>query len=1040
LTTFNESTLELAALEWLAGLGYETVSGPDIAPDGLHPARTSYDEVILASHLKAALARINPNASADALAEAFRQVVQLSNPNLIHANRDFHRMLVEGVAVETQVNGEPRGETVRLVDLANPAANLLLAVNQFTITAPGSENRRPDILLFVNGIPLAIIELKNPGDEDATMQGAWNQLQTYHLRIPALFRYVQIEAISDGLFAALGTLGTGFDRFAAWKTADGRTESGPGDNPLKTLIQGALRPDVLLDLVPNYIVFEDFGTNVVKKVAAYHQFYAVRKAIEQTLVASRPNGDRRGGVLWHTQGSGKSLTMLWFAGRISQHPAMTNPTIVMITDRLDLDDQLLGTFQRGRHVLRQTPEHAETRSHLRALIAGRAGGGVIFTTMQKFTMTDKFDAFPELSDRRNIIVMADEAHRGQYNFLDGTAKNLREALPNATYIGFTGTPLELSDRVTTQVFGDYIDIYDMKRAVDDGATVPIHYEAQLVKLDLPEEQRKLLDAGFEEITEREETEGKERLKTRWAQLEVIVGTPTRIRTIAEHLVAHFERRRELRDGKGMVVCMSRRIAVDLYDEIIKLRPDWHDPDDTRGFLKVVMTGAASDPPEWQPHIRNSGARDALAQRFKDPDDSFKLAIVRDMWLTGFDVPTLDTMYVDKPMQGHALMQAIARVNRVFRDKPGGLVVDYIGLTNNLKEALRTYVRSGGEGTPVAHARGDQIVKDESLNVFLGKLELCRETFTGHDYSAFIDPLSSPAERTEAINPATNFIFMKEGRRPGVIDKFNADVTAMVRAFRLCGADHHARKHRLEVAFFGVIKGAIAKIRGGDDGAARGGDDLDWVLRKLVDQAILPEGVTDVFAMAGLDRPDISVISEGFLAEVAAMPQKNLAAEMLRKLLEDQIARGSRGNLVQSRAFSDRLQDSMTRYHNRAIQTVEVIEELLALARQMQAAKAVGQQLGLSEAEYAFYSALAENESAREVLGNQQLLLIAREVAETVRQNTGIDWAIREQARARLRAMVKRLLRKYGYPPDLQESAVTTVIEQAEHISQELTTA
>jgi type I restriction enzyme R subunit len=658
--------------------------------------------------------------------------------------------------------------------------------------------------------------------------------------------------------------------------------------------------------------------------------------------------------------------------------------------------------------------------------------------MQKFAMTENFDAYPELSDRRNIIVMADEAHRGQYNFLDGTAKNLREALPNATYVGFTGTPLELTDRVTTQVFGDYIDIYDMKRAVDDGATVPIHYEAQLVKLDLPQDQRAILDAGFEEITEREEIEGKEKLKTRWAQLEVIVGSESRIRAIAEHLVDHFERRRELRDGKGMVVCMSRRIAVDLYNEIVRIRPQWHDPDDTKGFLKVVMTGDAADPPEWQPHIRNPAGRNALAQRFKNADDPFKLAIVRDMWLTGFDVPTLDTMYVDKPMHGHGLMQAIARVNRVFGEKPGGLVVDYIGLTNNLKEALRTYIRTpGAHGNPIANAEGDRIVKDESLNVFLGKLELCREAFKGHDYAVFIDPTSGPGERTEAINPATEFMFGREGRKPGTIDRFNADVTAMVRAFRLCGADPHARKHRLEVAFFGVINGAIAKIRGSDDGIERTGDDLDWVLRKLVDQAILPEGVTDVFAMAGLDRPDISVISEGFLAEIAAMPQKNLAAEMLRKLLEDQIARRGQGNLVQSRAFSERLQDSMARYHNRAIQTVEVIEELIQLAREIEAAKGRGQELGLSEDELAFYDALGQNESAQTVLGDVQLMVIAREVAETVRKNTGVDWAIREQARANLRRLVRRVLRKYGYPPDLQEKATETVIAQAELFGREL---
>lgn len=1026
---YNESDVEEVTLGYLQELGWAYRFGPELAPDGKTPERASYGQVVLAGRLRAAVDTLNPKVSAAAREEAVRQVLALSDPSLLHANRTLHGWLVGGLAVEVNVDGETRGETVRLVDFADPTNNDLLCVNQFTVIE-GGHNRRPDVVCLVNGLPLAVIELKNLADENADVEKAYAQLQTYHQEIPALFRYNAVEVVSDGLVALLGALGAGREHFRAWKTVAGEPVDANASQ-LATLIRGVFEPGRFLDLIENFVVFEEDAGDVTKKVAQYHQYWAVRKAVDMAVRASGPTGDRKGGVLWHTQGSGKSLTMLWFAGALAKHPALANPTIVVVTDRMDLDDQLCRQFERGAAVLRQSPVQVGSRQELREDLAGRGQGGVVFTTIQKFLNEDKLDAYPTLSERRNIVVLTDEAHRSQYDFVDGYAKNMRDALPNATYVGFTGTPLELGDKVTTAVFGEYIDIYDVQQAVDDGATVPILYEAKQVKLVLPEGAEALLDEGFEEATEAEEATGREKLKTRWAQLEVLVGAEPRIRQVAADLVEHFEGRRDALDGKGMVVCMSRRICVALYEEIVRLRPGWHTDDDATGFLKVVMTGSASDPLDHQPHIRGGKARDALAARFKDPEDELKLVIVRDMWLTGFDVPSLSTMYLDKMMRGHGLMQAIARVNRVFRGKPGGLVVDYIGIANNLREALRTYADAGGRGSAIGNADGDKLDLSQAVNVLEGKLESCRDAFVDFDYSAFLDGTNS--QRTEMIPAAMNHVILRDFRHEGTLKRFREDTAALLAAFKLCGSDPNARKHRLEVAFFLLVKSALAKTAGKGDGDAPDRD-LEWTLRHLVDSAIVPEGIQDIFALAGLGRPDISVLSEGFLADIREMKQKNLAAEMLRKLLEDGITAMERQSLVQSKRFSERLRDSMGRYHNRAIETAQVIEELIALARELNAARGRGEELGLSDDELAFYDALADNLSAREVMSDGQLHLIAKEVASTVRNNTGIDWTVRESVRANLRRLVKRTLRKYGYPPDDTAEATQTVLAQAELMS------
>lgn len=1036
---FTESVVELAALQWFGEIGYTVLHGPDISPGGPFPERDTYQEVVLRDRLEAALARINPAASPDAIEDALLQVGQVGQPSLILTNRAFHTMLVDGVAAEVIRNGESRGELVRLVDFDHPDNNEFLAVNQLTVV--GETERRPDIVIFINGLPLAVIELKNIADQKATIDHAYRQLQTYQAQISQLFHYNELLLVSDGDSTEAGCVTTPRERFAAWKTVDG-DEMLPSAT-LEVAIRGIFTKRRLLDLIHSFIVFEDDGGgSIQKKVAQYHQFHAVRKALTTSLRAAGTDGDGKGGVLWHTQGSGKSLTMLFFAGKLIAHPAMANPTIVMITDRTDLDSQLFGVFADGRHLLRQNPVQAVSRQHLQQLLNVNAGG-VIFTTIQKFSPEDGQDEFPLLSDRRNIVVMADEAHRSQYNlrerftesgdFSRGFALHMRTAVPNATFVAFTGTPLDLRDRNTNLVFGDYIDIYDVGRSIADGATVPIYYESRLIRIDLPESERDTLDEGFEGLTEEQEEAERTRLTSKWAQLEAVVGTEKRLGQVAADLVEHIALRHEALGGKVMIVTMSRRIAVDLYAQLVALRPEWQGATDTDGALKVIMTGNATDPLEWQTHIRNKERRERLAERFKDADDPFRIVIVRDMWLTGFDAPSLNTIYIDKPMRGHGLMQAIARVNRVFRDKPGGLVVDYLGIANNLKEALRTYIRDDPGGRlPVENvdAGGDDIEFDlyKLVSSMIEYLQHCRDAFRGFNYDLFIN--GSPSERLQVVPLAQDFLIQRDYREGrAVIERFMNHATALLKAFALASSTPEAQRIKREIAFFSTIKAALSKISDRANGVRD--DDLDHAIRQLVDKAIAPEGVVDVFAAAGLDKPDISMLSDAFLADVLDMKQENLALELLKKLLNDEIKATKRTSVVQSRRFSDKLQESIMRYHNRALETAQIIEALIELAQEMREASSLGERLGMLNDEVAFYDALGESDSAANVMADDQLKIIAQEVADTVRNNSSIDWKDRQQARANLRRMVRRVLRRRGYPPDQQESATILIIEQAE---------
>jgi type I restriction enzyme R subunit len=1032
----KESEVESLALAWLEAAGWQV---KHIAPDGLFAERQGFDQVILEGRLREALGRLNPNLPAEALEDARRKLAQPQGSDLLQQNRASHRLLVNGVTVEYRdAKGDLRGAQVRVIDFDDPANNDWLAVNQFAVLE-NRRSRRPDIVLFVNGLPLVVLELKNPADEEATLRSAHRQLQTYQAEIPSLFVTNAVLAISDGLVARAGALGAGFELFKPWRTIGGDAPADPHLPELQVLIEGLFAPQRFLEFVRDFIVFEDDDGRLVKKIAAYHQFHAVRVAVEETLRAAklraqprrlaegkgtylaRPAGgapgDRRIGVVWHTQGAGKSLTMAFYAGRIIREPAMENPTIVVLTDRNDLDDQLFGTFVRCQDLLRQPPIQAESRQHLRRLLA-RAAGGVVFTTIQKFLPEERGDRHPLLSDRRNIVVIADEAHRSQYDFIDGFARHLRDALPNASFIGFTGTPIEKADANTRAVFGDYISIYDIERAVQDGATVPIYYESRLAKLNLPEELKPEIDEAFEEVTEGEEAARKEQLKTKWAQLEAIVGAERRIALVAQDIVAHFEQRLEALMGKAMIVCMSRRICVAMYQAIARLRPDWVDEDDDKGVLKVVMTGSAADPAEWQPHIRNKPRRELLAKRFRDPEDPLRVVIVRDMWLTGFDCPSLHTMYVDKPMRGHGLMQAIARVNRVFHDKPGGLIVDYLGLAHELRQAVATYTESGGQG-PVA------IDQEEAARVMEEKYEICCGLFHGFDWSKWA--CGTPQERLGLLPAAQEHILAQQDGK----ERLLRAVAALSRAFALAVPHKRALAIRDDVAFFQAVRAALAKRAPGDE---RTEAEIDHAIQQLIARAIAPEGVIDIFAAAGLPKPNLAILSEEFLAEVRNMPQRNLAVELLRKLLQGELNIRQRKNVVQARSFAEMLEQAIRRYQNRAIETVQVIEELIALARAMREANARGERLGLSEEELAFYDALETNDSAVKVLGDETLRAIARELTHTVRQNVTIDWTLRENVRAHLRTLVKRILRKYGYPPDKQEKATQTVLEQAEVLS------
>ncbi|MCA1997641.1 MAG: type I restriction endonuclease subunit R [Armatimonadetes bacterium] len=1038
MSAFTESDVEAAALSWLADLGYQTLFGPDIAPDGSAPERAGYGQVVLERRLRDALAQLNPQVPADALQEAFRKLTRPNSPSLVGNNHAFHRMLVEGIPVEIQrKDGSSGHEQVRVIDFENAENNEFLAVNQFTVVENQRE-RRPDIVLFVNGLPLAVIELKNAADENATLWAAFNQLQTYKAQIPSLFVYNEAMVISDGVEARIGTLTADRERFMPWRTIEGETLADARQPELEVLLHGVFNKRRFLDLMRHFIVFEDIGGGaLVKKMAGYHQFHAVNVAVDATLRACKPQaapstvheargsylakqpkggkpGDRRIGVVWHTQGSGKSLTMAFYAGRVVLHPAMKNPTLVVLTDRNDLDDQLFSTFARCHELLRQQPVQAQSRSHLRELLQ-TSSGGVVFTTVHKFFPTNGEDQHPLLSDRRNIVVIADEAHRSQYDFIDGFARHLREALPNASFIGFTGTPIELTDKNTRAVFGDYISIYDIERAVDDGATVPIYYESRLAKLELDEAEKPKLDEEFEEATEGEEVEHKERLKTKWAQLEALVGTEKRLKLIAEDLVRHFEDRLSVLDGKAMVVCMSRRICVDLYNAIATIRPEWHHSDDDQGTIKIVMTGSASDPAEWQPHIRSKPRREEMAKRFKDPKDPFKVVIVRDMWLTGFDAPCLHTMYLDKPMRGHGLMQAIARVNRVFKDKPGGLVVDYLGLAHQLKAALASYTQAGGSGQTV-------VDQEQAVGVLLEKYEVCSGLFHGFDWSPWKS--GQPQERLSVLPAAQEHILSQEDGKK----RFVKAVGELSKAFALAVPHEKALEIRDDVAFFQAVRSVLTKSA--SDGR-RSAEDVEFAIRQIVSKAVSSDEVVDVFAAAGLKKPDISILSDEFLAEVRSMPQKNLAVETLRKLLEGEIKARGRRNVVLARSFAELLEQAIRKYQNRTIETAQVIEELISLAKDLRDAGRRGEKLGLSEDEVAFYDALGANDSAVAVLGDETLRRIAQELAQAVRSSISVDWAVRETVRAKMRVTIKRILRKYGYPPDKTQRATDLVLDQTE---------
>ncbi|MCW5941034.1 MAG: type I restriction endonuclease subunit R [Fimbriimonadaceae bacterium] len=1031
----TESVVEEAALAWLESAGWQVAHGPDIAPDILSAERRDYGEVVLGTRLRDALARLNPALPAEALGDAFRKLTRPEGADLIQRNRAVHRLLVNGVTVEYRTHeGELRAAQARVLDFEDPSTNDWLAVNQFSVVE-NKRTRRADIVLFVNGLPLAVIELKNAADDKATVQTAFQQLRTYQSELPTLFATNVVLVASDGVEARVGVIGAGREWFKPWRTVSGEALADAHAPELQVVIEGVCAPDRFLDLARDFIVFEDDGGRIAKKMAGYHQFHAVRVAVEETLRATelarptraaedrgryeavrRPGGrpgDRRVGVVWHTQGSGKSLTMAFYAGRIVREPAMGNPTLVVLTDRNDLDDQLFGTFSRCQDILRQPPVQAESRPHLRQLLSV-ASGGVVFTTIHKFFPEEKGDRHPLLSDRRNVVVIADEAHRSQYDFVDGYARHMRDALPHASFIGFTGTPIELQDASTRAVFGDYISVYDIQRAVQDGATVPIYYESRLAKLALDEAERPRIDPGFEEATEGEEVERKERLKSKWAQLEAVVGAEKRLKQIAQDIVEHYEARQEAQDGKAMLVCMSRRICVELYGEIARLRPEWDGDGDEAGALKVVMTGSASDPPDWQRHIRNKPRREELAKRFRNPKDPFRLVIVRDMWLTGFDAPSLHTMYVDKPMHGHGLMQAIARVNRVFRDKPGGLVVDYLGLAQELKQALATYTESGGTGRTA-------LDQTEAVAVMLEKHEVCCGLFHGFDRSKWTS--GSPPERLGLLAPAQEHVLRQENGK----DRFVQAVRELSQAFALAVPHEEAMRVRDDVGFFQAVRAVLSKRAPGDQ---RPEEDLDHAVRQIISRAVAPEGVVDVFAAAGLERPDISILSEEFLADVRGMPHKNLAVELLQKLLRGEMRARGLKNLVQARSFAEMLEQTIRRYQNRSIEAAQVIEELIALAKEMRAAGERGSELGLSEDEIAFYDALETNDSAVKVLGDGTLRLIARELVATVRGNLTIDWTLRENVRAHLRVLVKRVLRKHGYPPDKQEKATETVLAQA----------
>ena len=1109
-TKITEDAIEMLAIERLEVEGYSYLYGPDIAPDGSIPERESYEDVILLGRVEAAIARLNPAIPPTARLDALRQIQRLNAPDLIANNEAFHRLLTDGIPVTLHKDGSARGDLVWLIDFDHPENNDYLVVNQFTVVSASTSSaytaspelveggmarqKRPDVILFVNGLPLVVIELKNAGDENATVFSAFKQMQTYKATISNLFTYNGLLVISDGLDARAGSLSAGFSRFMAWKTADGVVEASPLVPQIETLIRGLLNPRTLLDLIRYFTVFEkservdksqrfiNSGNGIVtvetvKKVAAYHQYYAVNKAVESTLraadlrfdnswrivksevkedpaaynlpsVSDQPLGDRKAGVVWHTQGSGKSLSMVFYTGKIVQ--ALNNPTVVVITDRNDLDDQLFDTFAASKQLLRQEPVQADSRDHLKSLLKV-ASGGVVFTTIQKF-QPEEGNVYETLSERQNIVVIADEAHRTQYGFaaktidekdeagevigkkiVYGFAKYLRDALPNATYLGFTGTPIENTDVNTPAVFGHYVDIYDIAQAVEDGATVRIYYESRLAKIELTENGRQQVRELDKELAQEELTDT-QKAKAKWTQLEALIGSDSRLKNVAQDIIHHFEARQEVFEGKGMIVAMSRRIAAALYKEIAALRPGWHHDDLDKGVIKVVMTAASSDGPEIALHHTNKQQRRALADRMKNPDDDLKLVIVRDMWLTGFDVPSLHTMYIDKPMQGHNLMQAIARVNRVYKDKPGGLIVDYLGIASDLKEALSFYSDSGGRGDPTE-------MQEQAVALMLEKLEVVSQMFaprvdkssrfvnSGFAYEDYF--AAGTAQKLALILGAEDHILgLPDGKR-----RYINEVTALSKAFSIAVPHEEAMDVKDEVAFFQAVKARLVKFD--SSGSSRTDEEMETAIRQVIDQALVSEQVIDIYDAAGLKKPDISILSEEFLLEIQEMAHKNVALELLRKLLNDEIKARAKKNLVQSKKLEEMLEDALRRYHNKALTSAQVIEELISIGKEVRDSDSEAQEMGMSEYEYAFYTAVANNDSARELMQQDKLRELAVVLTERVRKNSSIDWTIKESVRAKLRVIVKRTLRQYGYPPDMQRLATDTVLKQAELIAEEL---
>lgn len=1040
MMSFTEDLVEQVALDVFRDLGWEFADPLLIAPDGKEKARGSYGEVVLRDVLADAARRLNPDIPEDVLEAAIKQVQMSETPSLIEENRRIHKLLVEGIDVEyRRPDGSIKGDKVRLIDFMTVANNVFTVTNQFTVVE-GSHNRRPDVVAFINGLPIAVIELKNAASENATISDAYNQLQTYKQQIPSLFRTNAVLITSDGLLARIGSLSAGEDRFMPWRSITGAQDDFTPEGPkeMDTLLRGVFQPDYLLQLIRDFTVFGDKGDGPFKIVGGYHQFHGARKALTNAIDAVSEDGDRKVGVIWHTQGSGKSFLMAFFAGLLVRSEELGNPTVVVLTDRNDLDDQLFATFSMCKDLIRQTPEQIENRDDLRNIL-DRQSGGVIFSTLQKFSPLAGEEEFPLLSDRRNIIVLADEAHRSQYGFdakLSGTtgarrygyAHYVRQAIPNASFAGFTGTPIEAADVNTPAVFGEYVDIYDIGRAVEDKATVPIFYESRLARVELEQEKLPKIDAAVDALFDDESLSEQEKSKARWSSVERLVGAPLRLQTVAADIVSHFENRVEAMDGKGMVVCMSRKICVDLYDQITALRPDWHSDEDGEGAIKVVMTGSASDPLEWQRHIGNKSRRDLLAKRARDTNDPLKLVLVRDMWLTGFDAPSMHTMYIDKPMRGHGLMQAIARVNRVFKDKPGGLVVDYIGIGQNLKSALQNYTATDRDQTGIS--------EDEAVAALQEFVEQCREFYYGHDYSLGMS--GTPQERLFALAEAMEWALEhqkakadqehdpKEKRKQ--LNHFQELVSQLSKAFALASASDYAQEVKEEVGFFQAVKAGLTKTAPKSKVSNK---DKEFAVAQLMSEAIADASIVDVLSAAGMKSPEISVLSEEFLSEIQGMKQSNLALEALRKLLAGEIKSRQKKNVVEAKAFSERLEAAVARYHANAITSLEMIQELVNMAKELSASSLRGEELGLSAEELAFYDALALNDSAVEAMGNDELRIIAHELVDQLQKNVTVDWHLKESARAKLRVLVRRILKKFGYPPDLAPQAVNTVLSQAE---------